>query len=183
MKKTLYAVLMILATAAFVAGAAEARGMSHGQQVVKVKLVPLPKVTAKEGGEADFTLAKDGETLRYVLRGRNVADVTMAHVHEVAADGTPGAIIAWLYPTTGEAPSLKAGKTTGIVAEGSIAAVKLGGPLKGGTVKDLYARIEEGKAGVAIHTKENPGGELWGFHKVGGHAKHAMGRRHAKKTT
>lgn len=170
MKKALYATLMILAMAAFVGSAAEARGMSHGKEISKVKLSPLPNVKAKESAEADFTLGNDGTTLHYVLRGKNVANVTMGHIHEVGEGGAPGAIITWLYPTTGEAPSLKEGKTTGILAEGDIGAAKLSGPLKGGTVKELYEKIEQGKAGVAIHTKENPGGELWGFVKAGHHA-------------
>jgi len=37
--------------------------------------------------------------------------------------------------------------------------------MKGGTVKELFEKIEYGTAGVAIHTKQNGGGELWGVHK------------------
>jgi len=45
---------------------------------------------------------------------------------------------------------------------------KIGGPnpdQQGGTVKDLFEKIEYGTAGVAIHTKQNGSGELWGVHK------------------
>lgn len=165
MKKAPGVALTVLAMAAFVgAGAAEA-GMGHGKQEAKVKLSAVPDVKTKAGGEADFTLGKDGTTLHYVLHVKDLENATMGHVHETSASGAPGAVIVWLYPTTGAAPSLKEGKTTGILAEGDIDAGKLGGPMKGGTVKDLLAKIEHGKAGVAVHTKENPGGELWGFHK------------------
>jgi hypothetical protein len=51
------------------------------------------------------------------------------------------------------------------LAEGNITADKLSGPMKGGTVKDLFEKIEYGTAGVAIHTKQNGSGELWGVHK------------------
>ncbi len=179
MTKTLYAGLMLLAMAAFVTSAAEAAGvMSHGKGTEKVKLSAIPSTKAKDSGEAEFTLAKDGKTLRYVLRGRNVEDATMGHIHEVGPGGAPGAIIAWLYPTSGESPSLKAGKTTGVLAEGSIDAAKLEGPMKGKTIKDLYEMIEQGKAGIAIHTKANPGGELWGFVKG---ERHAMYKGHSEK--
>ncbi len=179
MKKTLYATLMLVAMAAFVGGVAGAEGvMTHGKMIEKVKLSALPGTKAKDSGEADFTLAKDGSTIHFVLRARNVKDATMGHIHEVGPGGAPGEILAWLYPTTGEAPSLKAGKTTGVLAEGTIDAAKLSGPLKGKTVKELYEMIEQGKAGIAVHTKANPGGELWGFVKG---ERHAMDRPHAKK--
>lgn len=165
MKKASGIALMVLAMIAFVgAGAAEA-AMGHGKGEAKVKLSAVPDVKTKAGGEADFTLGKDGTTLHYVLHVKDLENATMGHIHEASAGGAPGAIIVWLYPTTGAAPSLKAGKTTGILAEGDIDAGKLGGPMQGGTVKDLFEKIEHGNAGVAIHTKDNPGGELWGYRK------------------
>ena len=171
MKKAPIVALMLLATAAFVgAGAAEA-AMGHGKETAKVKLSPVPNVKTKGGGEADFTLGKDGTTLHYVLHVKNLENATMAHIHEASEAGAPGAVLVWLYPTTGEAPSLKEGNYSGLLAEGDIDAGKLGGPMKGGTVKDLFEKIEYGKAGVAVHTKENPGGELWGYHKVKTHEK------------
>ncbi len=173
MKKTLYVTLMLFAMAAFVGGIAQAAGvMTHGKSIEKVKLSALPGTNAKDSGEADFTLGKDGMTIDYVLRGRNIEDATMAHIHAVGPGGTPGAIVAWLYPTSGEAPSLKAGKTTGVLAKGTIDTAKLEGPMKGKTVKELYEMIEQGKAGIAVHTKANPGGELFGFVKAEGHAMH-----------
>lgn len=95
----------------------------------------------------------------------------MGHIHEASEAGAPGAVIVWLYPTAGEAPSVKEGKTSGILSEGDIDAGKLGGPMKGGTVKDLFEKIASGRAGVAVHSTENPGGELWGYHKGKMHAK------------
>lgn len=171
MKKVPSVVLMILAMAAFVgAGAAEA-AMGHGKETAKVKLSAVPNVKTKGGGEAVFTLGKDGTTLHYVLHVKDLENATMSHIHETGPGGAPGAVIVWLYPTTGEAPSLKEGKYSGVLAEGDIDAGKVGGPMKGGTVKDLFEKIEAGKAGVAVHTKENPGGELWGYHKGKMHEK------------
>jgi hypothetical protein len=37
--------------------------------------------------------------------------------------------------------------------------------MKGKTPKDVFEMLEYGKAGVAVHTEQNPGGELWGVVK------------------
>ena len=116
-------------------------------------------------GEATFVLAKDGGTIHYKLHVGKLGNATMAHIHQVGDDGSPSAVLAWLYPTTGESPSLRKGKFTGTLAEGSLTAEKLAGPMKGKTLKDVFEMLEYGKAGVAVHTEQNPGGELWGFVK------------------
>jgi hypothetical protein len=102
---------------------------------------------------------------QYKLTLKKIDNATMAHVHVVGDNGTPAAILVWIYPTTGMAPSLREGSFSGTLAEGDITADKLLGPMKGGTVKELFEKIEYGTAGVAIHTKQNGGGELWGVHK------------------
>lgn len=110
-------------------------------------------------------MGRDGKTIHYKLNLKKIDNATMAHVHAVGDDGTPAAILAWIYPTMGTAPTLREGGFSGTLAEGDITADKLSGPMKGGTVKDLFEMIENGKAGVAIHTKQNGGGELWGVRK------------------
>ena len=179
MKKSLYVTFMLVAIVAFVASVAGAGAMTHGKSVEKIKLSAIPATKATDSGEADFTLGKDGESCHFVLRTRNVENVTMGHIHEVGPGGAPGAIIAWLYPTTGESPVVKAGKTTGVLSEGNIDASKLAGPMKGKTVKELYELIENGKAGIAVHTKANPGGELWGFAKA---ERHEMNKSSEEKS-
>ncbi len=172
MKRTLYMTFMLVAMVAFVASVAGAGGMTHGKSVEKIKLSAIPATKATDSGEADFALSKDGETIHFVLRARDLENATMGHIHEVGPGGGPGAIIAWLYPTTGESPMVKEGKTTGVLSQGTIDASKLEGPMKGKTVKELYELIEKGEAGIAVHTKANPGGEIWGFAKVERHMMH-----------
>jgi len=46
--------------------------------------------------------------------------------------------------------------------EKTSAAEKPDGPMKGKTPKELFEMLEYGKAGVAVHTEQSPGGELWG---------------------
>ena len=72
---------------------------------------------------------------------------------------------------TGESPSLRKGNFTGTLAEGSLTAEKLAGPMKGKTPKDVFELLEYGKAGVAVHTEQNSGGELWGVAKQRGTGK------------
>ena len=164
MRKFVFAVSGIVALLAFtVFGAAWANPM-HGEHV-KVKLGAIPGVKTSASGDAVFELGKDGMTLHYKLTLKKIDNATMAHVHAVGDNGKMASILVWIYPTNGAAPSLREGSFSGTLAEGDITADKLTGPLKGGTVKDLFEKIEYGTAGVAVHTKQNMSGELWGVHK------------------
>jgi len=164
MRKIVLTVLGVVAFPAFIASGAAWANVMHGEQV-KVKLGTIPGVKTSASGDAVFELSKDGMTLHYKLTLKKIENATMAHVHVVGDNGTPAAILVWIYPTTGMAPSLREGSFSGTLAEGDITADKLSGPLKSGTVKELFEKIEYGTAGVAIHTKQNGSGELWGIHK------------------
>ena len=164
MRKIVLTGLGVVALLAFIApGAAWAR-MMQGERV-KVTLGTISGVKTSASGDAVFELSKDGMTLHYKLTLKKIYNATMAHVHAVGDNRSPAAILTWIYPTTGMAPSLREGSFSGTLAEGDITADKLSGPMKGGTVKDLFEKIEYGTAGVAIHTKQNGGGELWGIRK------------------
>jgi hypothetical protein len=154
---SLATIVLAIFCAAGISSAAEKGGEKLG-----IKLSAVPKVKTEAKGEATFVLAKDGSTIKYKLHVGKLENATMAHIHAVGDDGSPAAILAWLYPTTGESPSLRKGKMTGTLAEGTLTAEKLAGPMKGKTPKDVYEMLEYGKAGVAVHTEQNPGGELWG---------------------
>lgn len=164
MRKTVILSLATIVLAVFcVAGVSSAK--EKGGEKLGIKLSAVPKVKTGATGEATFVLAKDGSTIKYKLHVGKLENATMAHIHAVGDDGSPAAILAWLYPTTGEAPSLRKGKTTGTLAEGTLTAEKLAGPMKGKTPKDVYEMLEYGKAGIAVHTEQNAGGELWGVAK------------------
>jgi hypothetical protein len=165
MRKIALSVLGVAAFLALIASGAAWANTMHGEHV-KVTLGTIPGVKTSASGDAAFELSKDGKTLHYKLTLKNIDNATMGHVHVVGDNGTPAEILVWLYPTTGTAPSLKEGSFSGTLAEGDITADKLAGPLKGGTVKDLFGKIDHGTAGVAIHTKQNGKGELWGVHKT-----------------
>lgn len=177
MRRIVITVSGVVAILAFVASGAAWANVMHGERV-KVKLDTVSGVKTSAKGDVVFELSKDEKTIHYKLALKKIDNATMAHVHVVGDDGTPAVILAWIYPTNGAAPSLRAGSFSGTLAEGDITADKLSGPLKGGTVKDLFEKIEYGTAGVAIHTKQNGGGELWGVHKEDKKAK--MGKTEKK---
>jgi hypothetical protein len=164
MRKVVWSLFGIFVVAAFLATGTSWANKMHGEKV-KVKLAAVPSVKTSAGGEADFVLAKDGKTIHFRLELKKIENATMAHVHAVGADGTPAAILVWLYPPNGDKPLLREGKFSGKISEGDITDANLLGPLKGKAVKELFEQIEYGTAGVAVHTKQNGGGELWGIHK------------------
>ncbi len=166
--------VVILSTLAF-AGVSWARGPQEGK--VHIKLSAYESVKTPARGEATLWLGNGGESIHYVIRVKDLENVTMGHIHAVNPDGARGEILAWLYypPTPAESPVVRDFKTTGTLVEGDISYVK------NGTPRELFEQIKAGKAGVALHTKRNPAGELWGVYKVKGHKMEPM-KGHGKRT-
>jgi hypothetical protein len=193
MRKTLLVPLMVLAVSAFVVTGIS-RAMSHEKKEphgkmddvkLRVKLTGIPGVKTDARGKATFTLSEDGSSIHYKLHLDKIENVTMAHIHAVGEGGKPGAVIAWLYPAGGGGPSLKEGDFSGSLAEGDITPDKFAGDWKGKPPKDLFAGIGHGEAGVAVHTKQNPGTELWGVYKHPGKEhmeKEYMEKEHGKRS-
>ena len=129
---------------------------------VVVKLSGFAKAVTQGKGTATFETGKDGKSVHYKLDVENVNDVTAAHVHMVGDQGFPLDILVGLYPVKGQAPSPREGNFTGTLAEGDITADQFVGPMKHEPLKDLLKMLKEGRAGVMVHTKQNPKGELWG---------------------
>jgi len=180
--------MMVLAVSAFVITGMPWATMHekmepHGKMddvKLHVKLTGISGVKTDAGGKATFTLSKDGSSIHYKLHLDKIENVTMAHIHAVGEGGKPGAVIVWLYPSGGGGPSLKEGNFSGSLAEGDITPDKFAGDWKGKPAKDLFAGIAHGEAGVAVHTKQNPGTELWGVYKHAG-KKHMEGKHMEKE--
>jgi hypothetical protein len=118
-------------------------------------------VMSRATGDAHFQLSSDGMKLSYTLRVSNITDLTMAHIHVSAAPGENGDVAVWLYPSM--APmKMKEGMFSGVLAEGTITATNLEGPLMNMSLSDLVDRIKQGRAYVNVHTKQNPDGEIAG---------------------
>ena len=119
-------------------------------------------------GQAQFRLSEDGTELHFKLIAANVENVVQAHIH-LGPSGTNGPIVAFLF---GLVPA-GGGRTSGVLAEGTITAANLVGPLAGHPLSDLVDAIEAGNTYVNIHTDDGvappntgpgdfPGGEVRG---------------------
>lgn len=115
-----------------------------------------PKTSAK----AIFRPIENGRRLRYTVKVKNIEDITMAHLH-LGTVGDFGSPVVWLYPPS-PPPKLKAGSFTGVLAEGTISAEDLIGPLRDEPLAELIKHMEKGHTYANIHTEEYPRGEICG---------------------
>jgi CHRD domain len=157
--KTLYALLIVLGVTLVLA--------TDGHSAVKPSFVAkltgsqeVPPVKTKAHGEVLFYIGKDQNELRYKLIVKNIENATMAHLH-LASKGKNGDHIAWVYPSA-PPPKLKSGKFSGMLAEGTIKAADLQGPMAGKTIGDLVEKIKAGDVYVNVHTDQNKDGEIRG---------------------
>ena len=111
-------------------------------------------------GQAILQLSADGTGLSYKLIAANIESITQAHIH-LATAGTNGPIVAWLYPPA--PPSmLIPDRFDGVLADGTITAASLVGPLAGQPLSALIDAMRTGGAYVNVHTLQNPAGEIRG---------------------
>jgi hypothetical protein len=121
----------------------------------------VPPRDSQGQAQAIFHLAKDGDSIDYKLTAANIENVFMAHIHmvqppAVTAPGVNGPIVVWLYPSTtpGVTAPFGAGRIQGVIAQGTITADDLTGPLQGQSLEDLLAAMRSGKAYVNLHTND-----------------------------
>lgn len=131
-------------------------------------------------GSSIFQLNADGTELSYRLIVANIENVFMAHIHQGPA-GANGPVVVWLYPSTTPGPGpLGAGRIDGVIAEGTITAANLMGPLAGQPLAALVDLLTGGNAYVNVHTNDGvaptntgpgdfPGGEIRGQAEHRGH--------------
>jgi hypothetical protein len=120
----------------------------------------VPANDSHARGQAVFQLDAQGTALRYRLIVANLHDVTMAHIH-LAPAGVNGPVVVWLYPD-GPPPQLLPGRSSGVLATGTITAADLVGPLAGMSLTDLVDEMRAGNTYVNVHTSAFPGGEVRG---------------------
>jgi len=121
----------------------------------------VPPVKTAATGQAVFKLSPDGKFIHYQLKVDKLSNITMAHIH-LGQPGKNGAVVVWLYPASGPPPALKQGSFTGILADGTITAKNLAGPLKGKPLNALVKDLAAAKAYVNVHTTAHPEGEIRG---------------------
>jgi hypothetical protein len=128
----------------------------------------VPPRDTNARGLAKFQLSKDGTSLSYKLIASNIENVVAAHIH-LGEAGVNGPVVAFLF---GEVPP-GGGRTNGVLAEGTITAANLVGPLAGQPFSALITAMEAGNTYVNVHTNDGvaptntgpgdfPGGEIRG---------------------
>jgi hypothetical protein len=120
----------------------------------------VPAVETRAQGQAIFHVSKDGASISYKLIVANIENVTMAHIH-LGPAGANGPVVVWLYPDA-PPPQLIPGRFSGVLAEGTITADDLVGPLAGASLEALIEEMVSGNTYVNVHTEQYPGGEVRG---------------------
>ena len=167
----LAAIVSLAATAAVFADSLNFNThLSADQEVMPIGIVN----NSLAQGQANFKLSADGTELHYKLIAANIDNAFMAHIH-MGPVGVNAPIVVWLFPSTtpGAPGPLGAGRMDGVLAEGTITAADLVGPLKGQPLSALIDAIQAGNAYVNVHTNDGvapantgpgdfPGGEIRG---------------------
>ena len=128
----------------------------------------VPANASLATGQAIFQLSSDGTALDYRLIVANLDNPVAAHIH-IGPPGVNGPVVAFLF---GPAPS-GGGTANGVLAEGTITAASLVGPLAGQPFSVLIDALNSGNAYVNVHTNDGvdptgtgpgdlPGGEIRG---------------------
>jgi hypothetical protein len=100
-------------------------------------------------GTAIFHRSDDGTALHYKLIVANIENVVQSHIH-IGAFGANGPVTVFLFGPVAPA----GGRVNGPIAEGTITAANLIGPLAGQTLDDLIAEMLAGNAYVNVHTDD-----------------------------
>ena len=135
--------------------------------------VEVPARDTKARGNAIYKLSDDGLTLHYRLIVANIDNVVASHIH-LGPKGVNAPVVVFLY---GSVPP-GGGSVNGVLAEGTITAANLIGPLAGQPLSVLLAAMQAGNTYTNVHTNDGinptntgpgdfPGGEIRGQIRAG----------------
>jgi outer membrane lipoprotein-sorting protein len=116
----------------------------------------VPPVKTSATGALTLTVAPDGASVRYVITIKKLTNITVARLREGKPGDSAGVLVS-LY----DGPT-KSGAFTGTLAEGSITAKDLGGPLEGKTIADLVDLIESGQVFLNVGNSSYKSGAICG---------------------
>jgi hypothetical protein len=161
-----FLIVLIMLVTTSVAYASPAASENYATSLKGREEVPPRDTNAT--GVATFKLSKDGTELSYKLIVANIENVVASHIH-VGPAGENGPVVAFLFGPA--APG--GGRTDGVLAEGTITAANLVGPLAGQPLSALIEAMEAGNTYVNVHTNDGvgdintgpgdfPGGEIRG---------------------
>jgi hypothetical protein len=112
--------------------------------------VPDPVKTSAQG-ELQLVVSADGRSIRYVLTVKDILNPTAGDLH-LGPAGANGPLVVKLFPVGGAVA--KKGPFSGVLAQGTIDAGDLIGPLQGEKLAALLDEIGDGNAYVNVHTSD-----------------------------
>jgi hypothetical protein len=143
---------------AFAAVSVRAEESSFSAKLTGASQVPEP-TTSKATGELKLVISADGKKISYTLSVENISNPNGADMH-LGPDTANGPSVFKLFPVHGASP--KKGDFSGVLAEGTITAGDLTGPLLGSPLADLIEQIRDSNTYVNVHTESNRLGEIRG---------------------
>jgi len=155
--------------------------LSSDEEPLITNVTPNITVSSPAHGQAHVRLAKDGQSMDFVLVVNDISNVVQAHIH-MAPKGVNGGIVVWLYPLVTSTTALTGptGPHNGLLASGTFTAAHLRGALANQPLSALVAAIAAGNTYVNVHTNDGvapantgpgdyPGGEVRGQLDRNGH--------------
>ena len=123
----------------------------------------VPAVKTAAEGTLDLMYDAEDEKLTFILKiTKKLTNPTVATIYQ----GTPGSEGDAVY-TLYVADDPNQGTYQGTLAEGTIVAMDLVGPLQGKTITDLLTLVEDGEAYVSVGNKSHPVDAIRGQIEVG----------------
>jgi hypothetical protein len=138
------------AALALAALSAHAQDITYSAKLTGAAQLPEP-TNSKAMGDFAVVVSADGKKVSYKLSVTDLQNPTGADLH-LGQPTANGPSVVKLFPIHGTTP--KKGSFTGVLAEGTITAADLTGPMKGGTLADLVDEIREGETYVNVHTDD-----------------------------
>ncbi len=143
---------------ALAAVSVRAEESSFSAKLTGASQLPEP-TTSKATGELKLVISADDKKISYTLSVENISNPNGADMH-LGPDTANGPAVVKFFPVHGASP--KKGDFSGVLAEGTITAGDLTGPLLGSTLADLIEQIRDSNTYVNVHTDANRLGEIRG---------------------
>lgn len=112
----------------------------------------VPSRATHSTGQAVFTLNADRTAIDYRINVSNIQNVVAAKMQNAPA-GSTGPDVAVLFGPV--APG--GGKSSGVLAKGTLTADKLVGPFAGKAIADLVTEIQAGRIYITVMTDDGQG--------------------------
>lgn len=148
-KKRLW-IPLAAAAIALAVSAAQAQETTFSAHLTGASQLPEP-TDSKAEGDLKLTLSPDGKKLSYTLTVKDISNPAAADMH-LGPETANGPLVAKLFPTHGA--TARKGPFSGVLAEGTLTAADLTGPLTGSELSDLVDQLREANAYINVHTND-----------------------------